>query len=92
MTSLARRAAIASVCSALLLGALKAWAAVQTGSVAMLASLADSALDLFASLVTLGGVHWAAQPADERPFLVLDCRVSRDVVAPYQEEIIRVNS
>jgi ferrous-iron efflux pump FieF len=31
----------------------------------MLASLADSALDLFASLVTLGGVHWAAQPADE---------------------------
>ncbi len=65
MTSLARRAAIASVCSALLLGALKAWAAVQTGSVAMLASLADSALDLFASLVTLGGVHWAAQPADE---------------------------
>ena len=35
---------------------------------------------------------WAAQPADERSFLVLDCRVSRDVVAPYQEEIIRVNS
>jgi ferrous-iron efflux pump FieF len=65
VTNLARRAAIASVCSALLLGALKAWAAVQTGSVAMLASLADSALDLFASLVTLGGVHWAAQPADE---------------------------
>jgi ferrous-iron efflux pump FieF len=65
VTNLARRAAIASVCSALLLGALKAWASVQTGSVAMLASLADSALDLFASLVTLGGVHWAAQPADE---------------------------
>ncbi|GAA4873267.1 thiamine pyrophosphate-binding protein [Serinicoccus chungangensis] len=36
--------------------------------------------------------RWAQQPADERPFLVLDCRVSRDVVAPYQEEIIRVNS
>ena len=35
---------------------------------------------------------WAAQPADDRSFLVLDCRVSRDVVAPYQEEIIRVNS
>lgn len=32
---------------------------------AVLASLADSVLDLFASLVTLGGVHWAAQPADE---------------------------
>lgn len=65
MTNLARRAAIASVLSALLLGVLKTWAAVQTGSVAMLASLADSGLDLFASLVTLGGVHWAAQPADE---------------------------
>ncbi|WP_137861836.1 MULTISPECIES: cation diffusion facilitator family transporter [unclassified Sphingomonas] len=65
MTNLARRAAIASVCSAVLLGALKAWAAFETGSVAVLASLADSVLDLFASLVTLGGVHWAAQPADE---------------------------
>ncbi len=65
MTNLARRAAIASVCCAILLGALKAWAAVETGSVAVLASLADSVLDLFASLVTLGGVHWAAQPADE---------------------------
>lgn len=64
MTNLARRAAIASVCSAILLGALKAWAAVETGSVAVLASLADSVLDLFASLVTLGGVHWASQPAD----------------------------
>jgi ferrous-iron efflux pump FieF len=53
------------VCSAILLGALKAWAAVETGSVAVLASLADSVLDLFASLVTLGGVHWASQPADE---------------------------
>ena len=65
MTNLARRAAIASVCCAILLGALKAWAAIETGSVAVLASLADSVLDLFASLVTLGGVHWAAQPADE---------------------------
>lgn len=64
MTNLARRAAIASVTVALLLGLLKAWAAWRTGSVAMLASLADSALDLVASLVTLGGVHWASQPAD----------------------------
>jgi ferrous-iron efflux pump FieF len=63
--NLARRAAIASVCAAVLLGAIKAWAAWQTGSVAVLASLADSVLDLFASLVTLGGVHWASQPADE---------------------------
>jgi ferrous-iron efflux pump FieF len=65
MTNLARRAALASVCSAVLLGTLKAWAAWTTGSVAVLASLADSVLDLFASLVTLGGVHWASQPADE---------------------------
>ncbi|MBO9621780.1 MAG: cation diffusion facilitator family transporter [Sphingomonas sp.] len=62
---LARRAALASVCCALLLGALKAYAAWRTGSVAMLASLADSLLDLVASLVTLGGVHWAMQPADD---------------------------
>jgi len=62
--SLARRAAIASVVTALLLGLLKAYAAWKTESVAVLASLADSVLDLVASLVTLGGVHWAAQPAD----------------------------
>ena len=65
MSNLARRAALASVAAALLLGALKAWAAWRTGSVAVLASLADSLLDLVASLVTLGGVHWAAQPADD---------------------------
>jgi len=64
VTNLARRAALASVAAALFLGILKAWAAWTTGSVAVLASLADSVLDLFASLVTLGGVHWAAQPAD----------------------------
>jgi ferrous-iron efflux pump FieF len=63
--NLARRAAVASVACAVLLGGLKAWAAWRTGSVAVLASLADSVLDLVASLVTLGGVHWAAQPADD---------------------------
>ncbi|MGW9114457.1 thiamine pyrophosphate-binding protein [Microbacterium sp. NPDC055683] len=36
--------------------------------------------------------RWAARPADERPFLLLDLRVSRSVIAPYQHEIIRVNS
>ncbi len=66
MSNLARRAAIASVASALLLGSLKAWAAWKTGSVAVLASLADSVLDLLASLVTLAGVHVAAQPADDK--------------------------
>ena len=36
--------------------------------------------------------QWAARPASERPFLLLDCRISGTVVAPYQQEIIRVNS
>ncbi|GAA1845886.1 thiamine pyrophosphate-binding protein [Agromyces salentinus] len=36
--------------------------------------------------------EWTARPASERPFLLLDCRISGTVVAPYQEEIIRVNS
>lgn len=35
---------------------------------------------------------WAARPVAERRFLLLDCRISGTVVAPYQEEIIRVNS
>jgi thiamine pyrophosphate-dependent acetolactate synthase large subunit-like protein len=35
---------------------------------------------------------WAAEPADTRRFLVLDCRISGEIVAPYQQEIIRVNS
>lgn len=59
-----RRAALASVALATSLLSIKAWAAIQTGSVAMLGSLADTALDLVASLVTLWGVHIAAQPAD----------------------------
>ena len=44
---------------------LKGWAAWRTGSTAMLGSLADTALDLVASLATLAGVWVAAQPADE---------------------------
>lgn len=36
--------------------------------------------------------EWAARPAASRPFLVLDLRISGDVIAPYQHEIIRVNS
>ena len=57
-------AALASVVVALLLLALKAFAAWHTGSVAMLGSLADTGLDLLASLVTLYGVRLAAEPAD----------------------------
>lgn len=61
---LATRAALASVAMALFLLALKGFAAWHTGSVAMLGSLADTALDLLASLVTLYGVRLAATPAD----------------------------
>ena len=59
------RAALASVCVALFLLALKGYAAWSTSSVAMLGSLADTGLDLVASLVTLWGVHIAATPADD---------------------------
>jgi ferrous-iron efflux pump FieF len=58
------RAALASVAMACGLIGLKTYAAWATGSVAMLGSLADSGLDLLASLVTLYGVRLAAQPAD----------------------------
>jgi len=63
--ALAQRAAIASVTMALFLLALKSYAALETGSIAMLGSLADTALDVVASLVTLFGVRVAAIPADE---------------------------
>jgi ferrous-iron efflux pump FieF len=62
--ALTTRAALASVAMALFLLGLKAYAAIQTGSVAMLGSLADTALDVLASLVTLFGVRIAAIPAD----------------------------
>lgn len=60
-----RSAALASISVALLLVALKVWAALTTGSTAMLGSLADTVLDLVASLATLLGVWVAAQPDDE---------------------------
>ncbi len=62
---LTRSAALASSSVALTLLGLKAWAAIATGSVAMLGSLADTALDLLASLMTLFAVGFAAQPADD---------------------------
>jgi Co/Zn/Cd efflux system component len=62
---LTKRAALASVGMALFLLGLKAYASWQTGSVAMLGSLADTALDLLASLVTLYGVRIASTPADQ---------------------------
>ena len=60
-----RSAAYASIAVASLLAGLKIWAVLQTGSTAMLGSLADTALDLIASLATLLGVWVAAQPADD---------------------------
>jgi len=62
--SLTTRAALASVTTALFLLLLKGYAAWTTGSVAMLGSLADTGLDLLASLITLYGVRIAAAPAD----------------------------
>ncbi len=61
---LTTRAALASVAVACFLLGLKAYAAWATGSVAMLGSLADTGLDVIASLVTLFGVRIAAMPAD----------------------------
>jgi len=58
------RAALASVALALILLVAKAWAAYATDSTAMLGSLADSGLDLVASLIILLGVRIAAAPAD----------------------------
>jgi|TARA_R100000501_G_scaffold17911_1_gene34657 ferrous-iron efflux pump FieF len=62
--TLMRRAAIASVAAALLLLVAKVWAHAETGSVAILGSLADTGLDLIASLVTFFAVRVAAEPAD----------------------------
>jgi ferrous-iron efflux pump FieF len=62
--TLTQRAALASISMALGLLGLKIWAAWQTGSIAMLGSLADTGLDIVASMVTLFSVRLAAQPAD----------------------------
>jgi ferrous-iron efflux pump FieF len=61
---LSSSAALASVALALTLLMAKGWAALATGSTAMLGSLADTTLDLVASLATLAGVRIAALPAD----------------------------
>lgn len=60
----ATRAALASVSLALVLLFAKGWAAYETDSTAMLGSLADTGLDVLASLTTLAGVRIAAAPAD----------------------------
>lgn len=63
--ALNRSAALASITMASLLVAIKGYGAWSTGSAAMLGSLADTALDLVASVATLAGVWVAGQPADD---------------------------
>src|SRR3954471_14358007 len=61
---LMRRAAIASVGVSLFLVVIKAFAYFASHSVAMLASLADSALDLFTSSLNLLAIRQSLTPAD----------------------------
>ena len=62
---LTTKAALASVTMALFLLVLKVYAAAETGSVALLGSLADTGFDVLASLLTLFSVRYAALPADD---------------------------
>jgi ferrous-iron efflux pump FieF len=62
--TLMRRAAWASVSVSLFLVGIKAFAYFASHSVAMLASLADSALDLFTSSINLIAIGQALTPAD----------------------------
>ena len=59
-----RNAALASLLVALFLVSIKAAAYFASNSVAMLASLADSALDLFTSGINMFAIHQALSPAD----------------------------
>jgi ferrous-iron efflux pump FieF len=63
---LTRLATLASVTVAAVLVAMKAAAWAVSGSVALMASLADSSLDLIASLITLFAVRYAAVPPDAK--------------------------
>ena len=61
---LMRLASYASIAMALTLIALKIWAWYATDSIALLSSLADSLLDLVASLITFFAVRVAVEPPD----------------------------
>ena len=63
-THLADRAALASVITALVLVVVKFTAQALTGSVALLSSLVDSALDLGASLIAMLALRHARRPPD----------------------------
>ena len=62
--ALTRRVTLLSVATAAVLVSIKIAAWMASGSVALLASTADSALDLVASLVTFFAVRYAAAPPD----------------------------
>ena len=62
--TLTRRVTLLSVATAAILVGLKTGAWMASGSMAMLASLADSGLDLVASLTTFFAVRYAAVPPD----------------------------
>src|ERR1043165_9858969 len=63
-TALTRRVTLMSVATASVLVAIKLAAWIASGSTALLASMADSGLDLIASLVTFGAVRAPAPPPD----------------------------
>ncbi len=68
-TRLNLSAGLLSVTVALVLVLLKLWALGQTGSLAVAATLADSAMDLMMSLGGLIAIAYAAKPADDdHPF------------------------
>ena len=58
-------AGLLSVTVAAVLVAAKLWALAETGSLAVAATLADSALDLMMSLGGLAAIAYAAKPADD---------------------------
>jgi cation diffusion facilitator family transporter len=62
--TLTRRVTTLSVATASVLTALKVGVWLATGSVAILASMADSGLDLLAALATFWAVRYAASPPD----------------------------
>lgn len=64
--AISRRITLLSVGTAVLLIVLKAFALGASGSVSILATLADSSLDLIASVAAFLAVRWAAAPADEK--------------------------
>ena len=63
--ALTRRVTLLSVATAAVLVTIKFAAWLASGSTALLASMADSGLDLVASLITFFVVRYAASPPDE---------------------------